>query len=211
MRILLSTLFICCAVGCIPEEPEEGDVADAPSADQIGDEKTSTTTQASTTEGFVAGAGDVNDDFGDEGEIDSNSHTQSMATGLWQAILWADGAIESNGSAFDTSDIDCDFGPNTTAATRNWQSTHGVSVDGSAGPQTLSRADANLRLGSVFVADWFFVSYVGSHHSFTMIRIGDQVTPSSFRHAYMAIGTDGVDRVVSYSSGATCSSLTWLG
>src|SRR5215831_7852186 len=94
---------------------------------------------ANVSQGFVAGAGAVSDDFNDEGVTDYNSHNTSLATGLWQAILWADGAIESNGTTYDLSDVDCDFGPTTTATTRNWQSTHGVGVDGSAGPQTWGR------------------------------------------------------------------------
>jgi peptidoglycan hydrolase-like protein with peptidoglycan-binding domain len=153
-------------------------------------EETSATSQADTAQGMVAGTGDVSDDFNDEGVVDFNTRNTSNAVGLWQAILWADGAIESNGSIFDEADIDCDFGPNTTAATRSWQSTHGVHVDGSAGPITFKRAGANLRLGPRVTpeGDHFFVDYVGSHHTFRLVRNVADATPP-FQNAYFAFGT----------------------
>src|SRR5262245_31805112 len=96
MRILLSMLVIGC-FGCLAEPggddlagTAEQPAADGTSPGQVA-EDTATTTQASTADGFVAGAGTVTDDFNDEGPVDSDSHRQSMATGLWQAILWADG------------------------------------------------------------------------------------------------------------------------
>lgn len=80
--------------------------------------------------GYVAGSGVRTDDWGDEGEISTNSYRNSGATGLWQWVLYADGAIESNGGAFDQADIDCDFGPNTVAATKSWQRDHDLTDDG---------------------------------------------------------------------------------
>lgn len=95
---------------------------------------------ASVSQGYVVGGGwgaSVQDDFGDEGPLDSSSHRTSMATALWQDILWADGLLPASG-------IDCDYGPNTTAATKNWQTKFGagsLDVDGSAGPKTMGTAD----------------------------------------------------------------------
>jgi hypothetical protein len=217
MRALLSLLIVGCMTGCMSDgleedlaEVEDGDALDLPSADHLDDELTSTATQASVAEGFVAGTDIATDDFGDEGPVDSNSRRQSLAAGMWQAILWADGAIEENGTVFDASDIDCDFGPNTTAATRNWQARHGLSdVDGSAGPQTLGRADNKLKLfptqGDVGPS---VVVYVGTLHSLTMIR---KEGAGSANHAYQAIGTDDRLRVISYGFISSCSSSFWLG
>ncbi|HEX8109928.1 MAG TPA: hypothetical protein VF516_19490 [Kofleriaceae bacterium] len=201
MRVLLSMLMICC-VGCLPD-PGDEDLGDA---EEGG---TSTVDQASVSEGFVAGAGVVTDDFGDEGPVDMSSHPDSLATGMWQAILWADGAIEQNDTPFDTSDIDCQFGLNTAAATRNWQSAHGASVDGSAGPMTLGHADDRLSIcinGSTSTQS--VVRYSGSVHSLFFIR---KEGSGSVNHAYQAIGTDGKLRVISYGFISSCSSSFFLG
>jgi peptidoglycan hydrolase-like protein with peptidoglycan-binding domain len=78
-------------------------------------------------------------DWDDEGEVSRFSHTVSGATGLWQAVLWADGGRESNGTTYDASDIDCQFGPNTEYTTRSWQALMGgLAVDGRAGNNTWS-------------------------------------------------------------------------
>ncbi|MET8517755.1 peptidoglycan-binding protein, partial [Streptomyces sp. NPDC005077] len=42
------------------------------------------------------------------------------------------------------SGLDCDFGPNTRAATIAWQSDRGLKADGEVGPQSFGRADNNL-------------------------------------------------------------------
>jgi hypothetical protein len=160
---------------------------------------------ANTSEGFVAGAGVVTDDFGDEGVIDYNSNNKTVAAGMWQAILWADGAIETDGTAFDLADIDCNFGSNTTAATRSWQSTHGLSADGSAGPITLSKADNNLVLGSRVNADDdndYYVYYYGSKHKLTFDRF---VNVPGYVHAYLSVGA-----VIGYWSIPTCNSATFV-
>ncbi|MEV5848804.1 peptidoglycan-binding protein [Streptomyces sp. NPDC048179] len=102
------------------------------------------TATASVSQGYVIGGGwgdSVKDDFGDEGPVDHDSHRNSLATALWQQILWADGYLAASG-------VDCEFGPNTTAATKNWQTALGahsdegsLDPDGSAGPKTLGTAD----------------------------------------------------------------------
>ncbi|MEV6104243.1 peptidoglycan-binding protein [Streptomyces sp. NPDC051940] len=103
---------------------------------------TAPTAAASTSQGYVYGGGwgqYLWDDWNDEGVVDQNSHRISNATGLWQLVLWADGAIEQNGTRFDLSDVDCDFGPNTAYATASWQRAIGQGAlddDGSAGPLT---------------------------------------------------------------------------
>ncbi|MFF0653863.1 MULTISPECIES: peptidoglycan-binding domain-containing protein [Micromonospora] len=127
---------------------------------------------ANTSQGFVAGSGAVTDDFGDEGTVSRSSHTRSGATGLWQYILWADGAKESDGSAFDASDIDCDFGPNTEYATKDWQRRYGLSADGVVGTGTFGRADNKLAQVGDLGEGQIRVRYNGSVHTFDMIRNG---------------------------------------
>ena len=173
--------------------------------------------QANVSQGWVAGSGDVSDDFNDEGVTDINTHRQSIATGLWQTILWADGAIESNGTAFDLADIDCDFGPNTQAATRNWQSTQHIGVDGSAGPQTWGKAGvrnttddpAGLVLGDQIENDQYFVYYFGKQHLITMIRNG-AIGVGSAKYAYISFGGNGSNTVFTSYSAGVCSSSTFV-
>jgi peptidoglycan hydrolase-like protein with peptidoglycan-binding domain len=121
--------------------------------------------QASVRTGVVDGLGPVFDDWNDEGNVSRFSHSSSGATGLWQLVLWADGAVELDGTTFDFDDIDCQFGPNTERATRNWQSRHGVGSDGIAGPMTWGRAGRNL----LAITDTN-INYVGSVHTETLIR-----------------------------------------
>ncbi|WP_328678476.1 peptidoglycan-binding protein [Streptomyces sp. NBC_00322] len=98
----------------------------------------SPTAQASSTQGYVAGSGSVLDDFGDEGTLRrGGTYANSGATGLWQSILYADGFLS-------VSDIDCQFGPTTEAATKRWQQTYGLTADGVVGPATFGRADVSL-------------------------------------------------------------------
>ncbi|HET7501258.1 MAG TPA: peptidoglycan-binding domain-containing protein [Kofleriaceae bacterium] len=198
MLVLLVSSMVSCVSDGLEENPTDSDT------EGVG---TSSMDQASVSEGFVAGSGGVNDDFGDEGPVDSNSRRSSLAAGMWQAILWADGAKESNGTAFDASDIDCDFGPNTTAATRDWQATEGVTVDGSAGPMTLGHADDFLFIESS-TSTQSVVRYFGLVHDLFFIR---KEGSGSANHAYQAIGTDGKLRVISYGFISSCSSSFFLG
>ncbi|MEV6966433.1 peptidoglycan-binding protein [Hamadaea sp. NPDC051192] len=142
--------------------------------------------QANTSEGFIAGAGAIKNDFGDEGVLSSSSHRFSGATLLWQWILWADGTKESDGTTFDVADVDCDFGPNTTATTRNWQRDHGVGVDGVVGTETFGRADDQLEapLGdSVGNAQ-----YHGKVHVLYLMRDFDS---STYHNGYVILNQTG--------------------
>jgi peptidoglycan hydrolase-like protein with peptidoglycan-binding domain len=109
---------------------------------------------ATTAQGVVYGEGTVTDDWGDEGPLSRTRHAYSGATGLWQYVLWADGAIESNGTTYDLADVDCNFGPNTEYATKNWQSGRGLVADGIVGPATLGRADNKLTVSGSAVTYW---------------------------------------------------------
>jgi hypothetical protein len=100
---------------------------------------------ASKSQGFIAGTGVVTDDWGDEGVIDQNTSSFNNAVAVWQSVLFADGYLLVAG-------IDCDFGPATSAATANWQDDlGGLTIDGSAGPQTLGRADNFLSISGTRV------------------------------------------------------------
>ncbi|MFJ9150857.1 peptidoglycan-binding protein [Streptomyces sp. NPDC102270] len=96
---------------------------------------------------YVAGSGTYTDDWGNEGILSTSINTSSNATCLWQKILWADGAIESDGTTFDSADIDGVFGSNTKAATADWQSAFGGSGDGIgvAGDDTFRAAGKGLQ------------------------------------------------------------------
>ncbi|WP_285596653.1 peptidoglycan-binding domain-containing protein [Kineosporia sp. NBRC 101731] len=95
--------------------------------------------QASVSQGYIAGAGVVTDDWGDEGTISASVRSHSNAVFLWQAVLVSDGYLTP-------SDADCWFGSDTTAATKKWQNDHGVDDDGSVGPLTFGKADDRLTL-----------------------------------------------------------------
>ncbi|MDP9830188.1 peptidoglycan-binding domain-containing protein [Kineosporia succinea] len=95
--------------------------------------------QASVAQGYIAGAGVVTDDWGDEGTISQNVRSHSNAVFLWQAVLVADGYLSP-------SDGDCWFGSVTAAATKKWQKDHGLEADGSVGPLTFGKADDRLTL-----------------------------------------------------------------
>jgi hypothetical protein len=89
---------------------------------------------------YVYGAGTYVDDWSNEGDLSTGVNTSSNATCLWQKILWAEGAIESDGSTFDAADIDGVFGANTKAATKWYQAQYGLPSDGVVGKDTFGNA-----------------------------------------------------------------------
>jgi hypothetical protein len=135
---------------------------------------------ATHAQGFISGYGNPTDDWGDEGTMSSRSHRYSIATGLWQAVLYADGYL-------DESDVDCDFGPRTTSATIDWQIVHSVGVDGSVGPQTLGRADDKLRISDQEADGTATITYHGNVRDITFIRTSpnDSYRPGGYRVPYV--------------------------
>lgn len=140
-----------------------------------------TAASASVAQGYINGLDTVTDDWGDEGPIDHNSNRTSNATALWQLVLKSDG--------FYSGAIDCDFGPATQAATKAWQQNFGLPADGSAGGQTLGRADDFLYPGS---GD--NVIYDGYQYDVTFHRTGGKY--------YLLNG--GSWHVVYYTSSSAC-------
>ncbi|MEU6535350.1 peptidoglycan-binding domain-containing protein [Streptomyces sp. NPDC047000] len=121
---------------------------------------------ATASQGYIGGAGSPTNDWAREGVLSTGSHAHSNATALWQAVLWADGVHESNGTPFDYADIDCRFGPNTKAATKNWQKMNQLTQDGAVGPHTFGTADGQLRKDGGNV-----VKYIGRAHSVWLMRV----------------------------------------
>ena len=136
--------------------------------------------------------------------MSQSSHSYSGATGLWQWVLYADGAKESNGTAFDQADIDCHFGPNTAAATRNWQSRHNVGIDGIVGPQTFGAADGNLRVFedlSVPGNEDIEIHYVGSAHTASFRRLNGEY---EFRPPGVSVEISAIYSAPTGASGVDC-------
>ena len=127
---------------------------------------------ASVAQGFIAGAGTVTDDFGDEGTLSTTSHANSGATGLWQWILWADGAKYGT-HTYTTADVDFGFGPNTQSATKYWQSKHGLSQTGSVALSTWDKAQVNLKLVETDSEDTI-VQYHGTAHNIDFERLTER-------------------------------------
>ncbi|KUO21746.1 peptidoglycan-binding domain-containing protein [Streptomyces dysideae] len=137
-----------------------------------------TPASASPASGYVNGGGAYSNDWSNEGGPTGHSlynggkYKKSNATCLWQKILWAEGVTEQNGSLYDGDDIDGDFGPNTTYATKKLQKRWGLTADGKVGPKTFGKADAKLRYvsGSTSANRVLTVRYAGRSHSFTLKR-----------------------------------------
>lgn len=133
---------------------------------------------ASAERNIIDGFGTTySDDWGNEGVLSSSAYRQSNATCLWQKVLWAEGATEQDGTAFDYADIDGDFGPNTTYATKaiqvRWNLADSISdADGKVGPNTFGKADQRLhaKSGSTAPGQKLVLNYIGVSHSFELER-----------------------------------------
>ncbi|MFG2944183.1 peptidoglycan-binding domain-containing protein [Streptomyces adustus] len=113
------------------------------------------TAQAATAQGYVDGWDYYKDDWADEGLLSTTQHANSGATGLWQLVLWQDGYLSE-------SDVDCQFGPRTQAATKKWQAHYlgAAEADGVVGNKTFGEAGRHiwstddgfsLRYGNVYI------------------------------------------------------------
>jgi hypothetical protein len=76
-------------------------------------------------------------------ELRKGRYTGSDLVRFWQLIVWSDGTTGKACNSF----ADGQFGSNTDAQTRAWQSRHGVGVDGQVGPQTWGKAKFRVGWG----------------------------------------------------------------
>ncbi|WP_151476922.1 peptidoglycan-binding domain-containing protein [Streptomyces albicerus] len=151
---------------------------------------------ATSAQGYFTGYGAWTDDWSNEGTLSTGSYANSNATCLWQEILWAEGATESNGTAYDEADIDGIFGPNTEYASKKLQTRWGLDNDGRVGPLTLGTADNKLRyISGSTEAGTLYLRYDGAAHDFTLRR------DDSNRYWFVK---DGAWRVAAYNY-RTCS------
>ncbi|WP_411099871.1 peptidoglycan-binding domain-containing protein [Streptomyces sp. x-45] len=151
---------------------------------------------ANVSQGVVFGSGTITDDWGDEGPLWTESkYRVSNAVGLWQYVLWAEGATEQNGTAFDYADIDCDYGPNTTYATKKLQARWGLAADGAVGGDTFSIADNHLR------GNTGRVSYTGKVRTVFFIRADSG--NYRFENPEAGVGSN-LWETATYGTNATC-------
>ncbi|WP_369171841.1 Tat pathway signal protein [Streptomyces sp. R28] len=133
-----------------------------------------TPASANVSDGYVSGAYEFQDDFGDEGTLSVSSHTHSNATALWQWILWAEGAKKSNGNAFRYADIDCWFGSDTKSATVSLQRTLRLDdIDGIVGNETFGAVDGNIEYVSTDYDSSTYrtkLRYAGDANAFFLYR-----------------------------------------
>ncbi|MFC9693805.1 peptidoglycan-binding protein [Kribbella sp. NPDC056951] len=129
---------------------------------------------AAKDDGFVRGYDTYKGDWGDEGPMafGFGKHNKSNAVCLWQKILWAEGATESDGTPFDKGDVDGEFGPNTDTATRSLQAKWKLTMDGEVGGDTFGRADDELKVtsGSDKPGKQLNMTYYGDKGSFSVVR-----------------------------------------
>ncbi|MFF5519548.1 Tat pathway signal protein [Streptomyces coeruleorubidus] len=110
---------------------------------------------AKMSDGYVRGYDNFRGDWSDEGVFGFRYNDVSNAVCLWQTVLWANGATEENGTAFDRADIDGHFGVNTQYATKKQQVRWGLAdnfgeADGRVGGNTFGEADDDLVKGGGF-------------------------------------------------------------
>lgn len=129
---------------------------------------------ANASDGYVAGAYEFQDDFGDEGTLTTSSYAHTNATALWQWVLWAEGAKKSNGDPFLRADIDCRFGSDTRSATISLQRTLRLDdIDGKVGNETFGAVDKNIEYVSTDYDSSAYrtkLRYTGDANAFFLYR-----------------------------------------
>lgn len=130
---------------------------------------------AAVSDGWVRGYDTYVGDWGDEGSSrmsNGGGMNDSNAVCLWQKILWAEGANETNGTDFDQADVTGYFGDNTEHGTRELQARWRLTADGLVGNATFGRADNELEFvgGSTDRGKTLYLSYDGDKYDFMVRR-----------------------------------------
>lgn len=130
---------------------------------------------AQVSDGWVRGYDRFSDDWDDEGDLGRlEPYSNSNATCLWQRILWAEGAYATgyDNKVFAKDDIDGYFGWRTFYSTSSLQKRWGLTGDGIAGGNTLSRANKHMYQtgGSTDRNRTLYLKYEGKEHSFNLRR-----------------------------------------
>lgn len=142
---------------------------------------------ANTNDGWVSGANNMSDDWGDEGTVSTTSYSSSTATCLWQQVLHAEGLLSASG-------IDGIFGPNTKAATVDFQERYtDLADDGKAGPNTWGKADNKFTQVVEYTDGSARAVYDGQSSNFTVYR------STQGRHFWWHEG-DSATRYAAYGS-----------
>ncbi|MGW4021524.1 peptidoglycan-binding domain-containing protein [Streptomyces sp. NPDC005009] len=144
-----------------------------------------TPASASVANGYISGAGTILDDLGDEGPVKYGQYNGAVA--VWQSILWADGYL---GVGKDAA-VDCSFGANTLAATKQWQRDHGLVADGVAGPKTFTKAGQYLKAAGKNIYGEDIINYDSPQS--TLRHLADRKS-----NGHWFIWVNGGERAASY-------------
>ncbi len=141
-------------------------------------------TAASASADSIDGFGVYTDDWGNNHTIKQGGSVNSgNIVGVWQSVLWADGALAGSGCSY----VDGAFGTNTKNATIFWQAGQFPSDpsewDGIVGPTTWGRAD-NYLLFTIYGV----LVYEGAQDAVAFSRNGSGIYTWSWNGAYRSTG-----------------------
>ncbi|WP_372350801.1 peptidoglycan-binding protein [Streptomyces sp. KL116D] len=127
---------------------------------------------AKRSDGWVRGYDQYSDDWDDEGPMQFFPVNKSNAVCLWQKILYAEGALQADGTKFPESRVTGSFTTYTMQATKNLQKRWGLAVDGEVGPATFGRAADELikRDGSTARGKTLYLDYMGDRYGLKIRR-----------------------------------------
>jgi hypothetical protein len=118
--------------------------------------------------GAPASAHPITGSWNDDGHVVGQASKYINSGDLvsfWQSILWADGKLAS------TASIDGHTGPQTHNATRAWQGSEQIGVDGVVGPQSWGRAQVRAQACGGDLdpnTGYFLYTYCGTSRTFDL-------------------------------------------